>query len=582
MKLPLISDSRLFYTLAFCAVGILYILGSFLDIMDVDAAQYASISRDMQVSGSYLQVYERGEDYLDKPPLLFWFTSLAFSLFGASNLAYRIFPILFTILGAYATFGLGKLYYGARVGKLASLLLVSCQAFFLIHHDVRTDTMLVDSLIFAIWQLALFEERKKMQHLLLGFLGVGLAMLAKGPIGLMVPVLAFSTDFALKRKWSAFFRWQWLVGLLVVCVMIAPMCYGLYQQFDMHPEKVINGGTKKSGLYFYFWSQSFGRLTGQNDFINTSSEPEIQDPFFFVHSFLWSFLPWALLFLPALFLAIREVWKSRFRLLPTQEALTLGGIILPFIALSFSKYKLPHYIYVMFPLVAILTARYAIQIIENPKSALFRWSNGFQVFTCAVLWALALYLGGYAFPVAQWLIIAGLLLALATVVHFLFQPQDSFERLIFPSFFTILGINLLLNAHIYPTLFTYQSGSQMARYARYEAGVDSKRLFAYQAGGDSFYHQSADFYSASHLAGSFNEPKILLEKARAGKIWAYTNKEGLASLEAFVKANPTLRLKVLRSFPRFHISTLNIEFINPATRYTQTQETYLVELKGER
>jgi len=578
MKIPLISDSRLFYALAFCAVGVLYILGSFLDILDIDAAQYATISRDMQATGSYLQIYERGTDYLDKSPLLFWFTSFAFSLFGVSNFSYRLFPILFTVLGAYATFGLGKLYYGAKVGKLAALLLVSCQALFLIHHDVRTDTMLIDSLIFAIWQLALFEERKKIQNLLLGFVGIGFAMLAKGPIGLMVPVLAFSTDFILKRKWASFFRWQWLVGLLVVCVIIAPMCYGLYQQFDMHPEKVINGGNKKSGLYFYFWSQSFGRLTGQNDFINTSHEPEIQDPFFFAHSFLWSFLPWALLFLPALFLALKDVWKQKFRLLATQEALTLGGIILPFIALSFSKYKLPHYIYVIFPLVAIVTARYAIQIIENPKSSFFRWSNGFQVFTCAVLWLLGFWLGGYAFPASNWLVIAGVLSVLAVVVHFLFRSQDAFERLIFPSFFTILGINFLLNVHIYPALFTYQSGSQMARYARYEVGVDSKRLFVFGAGGDPFYYQSADFYSATYLAGLIENPQIMFEKSKKTKCWVYTNKEGLASLEAFAKQHPQVSVKVLRTFPRFHISGLSLEFLNPTTRHTQTQPTHLLEL----
>lgn len=568
MKIPVFSDNKLFYGLAFGAVFIVYAIGSLLDVMDIDAAQYAAISREMLATGNFLQVYEHGKDYLDKPPLLFWFSALSFYLFGVSNVAYRIFPILFTFLGAYSTYKLGKLYYGERVGKMSAFLLVSCQAFFLIHHDVRTDTMVTDSIIFAIWQIALFEEKKRFSNLILGFVGVGLAMLAKGPIGLMVPVLAFITHFIAKRNWSSFFRWQWLVGLVVVALMLAPMCYGLYQQFDMHPEKVVNGGTNKSGLYFYFWSQSFGRLTGQNDFINTSSEPEIQDPFFFWHTFAWSFLPWALLFFPAFLKKVPTIEGVG------KEFLTLGGIVFPFIALSFSKYKLPHYIYVFFPLVAIVIARYVIWILEkeNTQNKLFfKWSAGFQTFTCLVLWVLAFLLGGYCFPIPSqsWWIWAVIGLALATTVHFFFKAQNRFEQLILPSFFTILGVNFLLNAHIYPTLLAYQSGSHIGRYAR-EIGIDAKRFYAYTDG----YHQSLDFYYRGYLQ-NLRDLAELAHIAEAGKCWLYTTEENLPAL----KQQKGISLKLLKQTPLFHITTLTPEFLNPRTRASVVRQMYLYEVE---
>lgn len=564
MKIPAFTDNKLFYSLAFGATFVLYAIGTWLDVMDIDAAQYASISRGMLASGNFLQVYERGTDYLDKPPLLFWFTTIAFYLFGVSNVAYRIFPMLFTVLGAYSTYRLGKLYYGERAGKLSALFLVSSQAFFLIHHDVRTDTMVTDSIIFAIWQLALFEERKRFLNLLGGFVGIGLAMLAKGPIGLMVPVLAFVVHFVGKGKWLSFVRWQWLVGLCVVAVMLAPMCYGLYQQFDMHPEKYVNGGTNKSGLYFYFWSQSFGRLTGQNDFINTSNEPEIQDPFFFTHTFLWSFLPWALLFFPAFF---------NRKTLQSPEFLTLGGIVLPFIALSFSKYKLPHYIYVIFPLMAIVMGRYVAWLLEDEQKSktFFKWSLGFQTFTCAVLWILAFVLACYCFPTYSPLIWLGLLGALATTLHFTFMSQNRFEKLILPSFFTILGVNFLLNAHLYPTLFSYQSGSHMGRYAR-EIGIDAKRFYTY---GDAYY-QSMDFYYGGYLQ-DLPTPEKFAEIVRAGKCWVYITDGNLERL----KKIPNLTIKILKQQARFHISTLSLEFINPKTRSQELKQTYLCEVTSE-
>src|SRR6187549_2480350 len=60
------------YTLFLGLILVGYFLNLFIDVMEIDAAQYAAIAREMADTGNYLQVYHRGQDYLDKPPLLFW------------------------------------------------------------------------------------------------------------------------------------------------------------------------------------------------------------------------------------------------------------------------------------------------------------------------------------------------------------------------------------------------------------------------------------------------------------------------------------------------------------------------------
>ncbi|MDX1579466.1 MAG: glycosyltransferase family 39 protein, partial [Gemmatimonadota bacterium] len=64
------------------AVGLVvllpYALGLGLDILEVDAAQYAAIARDMAESGRCLELVDRGEPFLNKPPLLFWLSALSF------------------------------------------------------------------------------------------------------------------------------------------------------------------------------------------------------------------------------------------------------------------------------------------------------------------------------------------------------------------------------------------------------------------------------------------------------------------------------------------------------------------------
>ena len=51
---------------------VIYMAGLGLTIMDVDSAQYASISQEMARTNEFLEVQNKGSDYLDKPPLLFW------------------------------------------------------------------------------------------------------------------------------------------------------------------------------------------------------------------------------------------------------------------------------------------------------------------------------------------------------------------------------------------------------------------------------------------------------------------------------------------------------------------------------
>jgi len=158
--------------------GIAYAAGLFIDLLEPDSCQYANISMEMLQKKSFLQVLYRGENYLDKPPLLFWLSSFSFSVFGISNFSYRLPSFLFTILGVYSSYRLASGLYNKKTGQITIIVLVTCQAYFLFNHDVRTDTLLTGSVIFSIWQLYEFLNKNKIKNLILGFVGIGLAMLS--------------------------------------------------------------------------------------------------------------------------------------------------------------------------------------------------------------------------------------------------------------------------------------------------------------------------------------------------------------------------------------------------------------------
>jgi 4-amino-4-deoxy-L-arabinose transferase-like glycosyltransferase len=545
--------------LPFFALLVVYVVGALaIDVMDIDAAQYANIAREMADNNNFLEVQYRGEDYyLDKPPLLFWLSAVVFKLFGASNFAYRLFPILSTMLGMYALYRFAKLYYSAQTATIAALVMGSCQAFFLMNHDVRCDTLLTNCVTVAFWQIAAFRQTQRWANLLLGAVFVGLAMLAKGPIGLIVVGAGFSIDFVLKRDWKALFDWRWLVAAAMVGVVLLPYCVGLYRQY----------GTE--GLYFFFWKQSFGRITGESDWANS---PGLQ---FQAQNFLWSFLPWVLVFVPALIAAFREVIKAKFKLSSQQEAISLAGFVLPFAALSTAQYQLPHYTFVVFPLAALITARYLSDLLaptlSETQQTTFKWLRGGLIFTAGIMVFVVAALCTWAFPLRNiWL--AGLLVFLALLAFRLFgNARPRFSQLVFAPFVVAVTANLALNAHVYPTLLTYQTGSQLGHYLK-KSNIDLQRFYLYDANPpENFYlfHDALDFYTR-RITPILRTPNDLPPK---GDCWLYTDQKGLEDISATGR-----KTEVLKTYDKFHVTGLTLPFLNPATRLTQTQKVFLVKV----
>lgn len=65
-KTDKLEQQYLFYIIL-CIV--VYIIGSItVPLMEIDSVQYANISREMLLNKSFLQIFDQGKDYLDKPP----------------------------------------------------------------------------------------------------------------------------------------------------------------------------------------------------------------------------------------------------------------------------------------------------------------------------------------------------------------------------------------------------------------------------------------------------------------------------------------------------------------------------------
>ena len=541
--------------LAACLICVIGMLG--IPLIDIDAAQYASMSREMASTGNYLQLYDLGKDYLDKPPLLFWLSSISIQLFGVHDWAYRLPSILCLGLALWSVYRFTLLYYNELTAQFSVLVLASSQAFILMAHDVRCDTMLMGFVMFSIWQLAAWYQSNAWKHFVMAFIGIGLGMLTKGPIAIVVPGVSFAIHFLLQRNWKQFFRWEYIIGVLIVGILLIPMSIGLYTQFDLQPGKIIHGVPIKSGLRFYYWTQSFGRYTGENVF------NEMNHFTFLLENMLWSFLPWIFIFLITLVLSIKDLIKSKFKLQIHEEFITVGGFILTYCMLARSQAQLPHYIFVVLPLAAIVTAKGLHQIyfserfLKLKKVALY-----FHGFIFTLLWAAANMIVLFVFTDMPVYVKIVTIIGTVYFLYLLFFYKGQAPKFISLALYTILGVNFILNTSFYPRLLKFELGVSAAAF------INQNKLPK-----NSVYLYEIDESRALHFYGNHSFERLFDSSLLTPGQILITKASSFTKLQQQFPGS-----SILHNNAYFGVSMLTLPFLNPATRDKEVTPYIIVTL----
>lgn len=545
------------YGLLFGLSVLVYLVGLFVTLFENDSAQFAVMAMRMVQENDFVNLIKDTNDYLDKPHLHFWLAALSFKIFGIHDWAYRIPGLLFTLLGAYSTHGLGKTLYNNEVGKIAALVFMTSQTIVLSAIDVRTDAVLTGSVILAIWQLAVYLRYGKLANLLLGALACGLAFSTKGQIALLVIGMPLLIDVIHRNTWKLVFHPKVILGILVFAIVISPMLFAYYLQFDLHPEKVIRGVSGRSGIRFIFWEQSFERLSGSGVGKNSS------DYFFFFHTLLWVLIPWTFLTLFGLvgrFRKLRSEWTKRSGSI---EFLTLGGIVIVFLIISFAQFKLPHYLNVLIPLFAVLTGAYMVQLYEGDNRKQIRINLGIQYFVLGVLFLGSLLLCFYVFKFENAYRYILLFILLWVVGYFCLEKKHYTLRIVTLTVVGSVMLNLVMNLHFYPRLLEYQGGSNMAEWVK-EKELPKDRIYKVS----ERHTWAMDFYLRKPIQ------RITLDGLREMQdVWVYADD---AELERLRESG--VRWDKSHSVDQFRITRLQARFLNPKTRMRVVNSMHLLHI----
>ena len=551
----MISNTKYWFFLLL--IILVYLAGMFVTLFEYDSAQFAVMAMRMVQENDFINLFKGPEEYLDKPHMHYWLAALSFKIFGLYDWAYRIPGILATLLGAYSCFGLGRLLYNREVGKIASLIFMTAQTIMLSNIDVRTDAVLTGFTAFAIWQLATYIEKNSLKHLLLGAFGAGIAFSTKGQIALLVIGLPILCHLGYNNKWKLLFSWKVLVALAVFGLTISPILYSYYLQFDLHPEKIIRGKDHRSGILFILWEQSFERLSGEGVGKNSS------DYFFFFHTFLWVFLPWTIFGLVAYWTRVKALYKTKFKRDSGLEFLTIGGITLIFLIISFAQFKLPHYLNIMIPLFAVLSASFMQDLINSAKEKKMKVFLGLQTFILSLVCITSILICFFVFKISNWYAYVLLLSALVLIGYLCLMKQEYSLRLITISLYSSLLLNAVLNLHFYPSLLKYQAGSTISGIVA-ENDIPAEQIYKITLRSS----WALDFYNQHpvKITEASNLPDL-------GAVWVYGTDEDLIKLK-----ESGLEWDKQYTADQFRITRLQAKFLNPATRKQVINNMHLIHL----
>ena len=310
-------------------------------LWDNSETAYGEVAREILLTHNWVVMHFNGAPWFVQPPLYFWIAALFAKIFGVGPFALRLPSALATIAMGAATGYATATLAGSRAGLYSALILSTSLMQAVLGRLAIMDALL--DLAVAAGILALFRAftgGRPVAAVIGAAIAIGLGVLVKGPVALAIVVLVIVPWLVIERvagtRLVAPPPWVWFAGLLVLVAIDAPW-FALLAR-DAGPAALM----RLIGHY------TFGRYVGT---IENQSGPV----WYYVPVLILGFFPW-IAFLPG---AIALAWRTARvpdGLAAHVARLALVWTVVPFVFFSFAQTKLPNYVALELPALAVLVA----------------------------------------------------------------------------------------------------------------------------------------------------------------------------------------------------------------------------------
>ncbi|HEV2801870.1 MAG TPA: glycosyltransferase family 39 protein [Pyrinomonadaceae bacterium] len=226
------------WLLLLTAAAVVYFYGlGRAPFVGADEPRYAQVAREMYERGDAVTPTLGGRTWFEKPALVYWAAAAGYKIFGVAEWTARLGVALagwltvFVVGWTARRVELREDEEGARWLQLAAGAAMATSAGLIVFsRGVNFDIFITASVACALafFLAAELEPVARAKRLLLAgfYAGMGLALLAKGLIGVVIPVGVVCVYYLLRRRWPEAWKsalWGLPLTLLVASVWYAPV-----------------------------------------------------------------------------------------------------------------------------------------------------------------------------------------------------------------------------------------------------------------------------------------------------------------------------------------------------------------------
>ena len=376
-------------------------------LWDNSETAYGEVAREILLTHDWIVMHLNGQPWFVQPPLYFWIGAIVAKALGVTSLALRLPSAIATILmGAMTGYAVAR-QAGTRIGIYASAILSSSLMQAIIGRLAIMDALLDMAVALSVfwWFRALESGRDR--YFVYGWIAAGFGFLSKG---LVAPVIALMVivPFAL---WNGRHEEQrfpslraWIGGMMAFIAVVSPWMIAMALHTGMHAfEQMIVHYT-------------FGRYTGV---IENQSGPF----WYYLPVLILGFFPWIAFFPVGIGYGIAAL---RTTSTPPNLArlwrLAFTWIVVPLVFFSFAQTKLPNYVALELPALALVVALYFDAVVKKGASrSIVISAASVPIFIGLVTIAIALFvrdnkLGSSALAVTPDLIAMGASIGIGSIV----------------------------------------------------------------------------------------------------------------------------------------------------------------------
>lgn len=235
-------------------------------LMAPDEGRYASIALSMLHSGDWLVPRLDGLPFFHKPPLFYWIGAAAMAVTGPVEWAARLPSIVGAGVAASALFLFLRRWSTVRLALLSTVVLVTTPFFFMGAQFANLDMLvagcIAPTVLLAAAAVLAREREEPWRGLLAGaYLFAAAGLLAKGLIGIVLPVGVLVAWCAVTRRPSALRLSVWLPGWAILLAVAGPWFVAMqlkypaffdYFVITQHFRRFASSGfNNEHGIWFY-------------------------------------------------------------------------------------------------------------------------------------------------------------------------------------------------------------------------------------------------------------------------------------------------------------------------------------------